>query len=74
MLIRLISLKQRFISPNKRQKVTIENVEFIQIISYKTSLFKEEHLSSKSTFSVSTSKSYALALYELEQFLLIYTF
>ena len=48
----------------ERQKDTIENVEFIEIISYKTSLLGAK-MSSKSTFSNSTSRSYALALYEL---------
>jgi F-type H+-transporting ATPase subunit delta len=48
-----------------RQKDTIENVEFTHIISYKTSLFRSNTLSAKSTFSNSTSRSYALALYEL---------
>ena len=38
MLIQLISVKQGKISLFKRQKDTIENVEIVQIISYKTSL------------------------------------
>ena len=38
MLIQLISVKQGKISLFKRQKDTIENVEFTNIISYKTSL------------------------------------
>jgi F-type H+-transporting ATPase subunit delta len=48
-----------------RQKDTIENVEFTHIISYKTSLLRSNKLSAKSTFLNSTSRSYALALYEL---------
>ena len=50
----------------KGQKDTIDYVEFINIISYKTSLWGEK-LSSKSTFSNSTAKSYAVALYDLSK-------
>ena len=41
MWIQLISVKPRVIAHNKRQKDTTENVEFAQIISYKTSLLGE---------------------------------
>ena len=38
MWIQLISAKQRFLSALERQKDTMVNVEFNNIISYKTSL------------------------------------
>jgi len=38
MWIQLISVKQRVLSVLKRQKDTIEHVEFTNIISYKTSV------------------------------------
>ena len=38
MWIRLISVKHEDLLLKRRQKDTIENVEFINIISYKTSL------------------------------------
>jgi len=43
MWIQLISVKQRKISLILRQKDTIENLEFVQIISYKTSLLGEKN-------------------------------
>ena len=66
MLIQLTSVKQRYLLVLKRQKDTIENVEFIRIISYKTSL-----LGAKIEFKINifkfNIKSYAIALYELSK-------